>query len=383
MSPYFIKHPIIAGVIAIVTTMLGVICMLSLPISQYPDIAPVTIQLSATYPGANAQEVADSVATPIELQLSGISGMDYMNSTSSNNGSCTINVIFEPGSDANTNQQLTYMRYSQATSQLPSSVSQMGVTIKQSSGLPLVIYAIDSPEGFFSPIDLTGYAYINLVDPVKRVPGVGDVMVFGGRYAVRIWLDSEKMAQKNLTVNQVYNAVSDQNDINPGGSVGAEPMPDGQEFTFTIRNKGRVGSIEEFGDIIVLQDGTQSVRLKDIAKIELGSQSYSLAGRVDSNPATCLAIYQAADANALETVASLRKLFAEKETVMPEGMRGFVALDTTTTVSDSINEIIHTLFEALVLVALVVFLFLQGWRATLIPLIAVPVSLVTTFCFFP
>ncbi|MDO5464566.1 MAG: efflux RND transporter permease subunit [Akkermansia sp.] len=383
MSPFFIKHPIIAGVISIVTTMLGVICMLALPISQYPDITPVTIQLSATYPGANAQEVADAVATPIELQLSGIQRMDYMNSTSSNNGSCSLNVIFEPGSDANTNQQLTYMRYSQATSQLPTAVAQMGVTIKQSAGLPLMIYTIDSPEGFFNPIDLTGYAYINLVDPTKRVKGVGDVMVFGGRYAVRIWLDSERMAQKGLTVDQVYNAVYQQNNINPGGSVGAEPMPDGQEFTFTIRNKGRVESIEEFGDIIILQDKTQAVRLKDIAKIELGSQSYSLAGRVNGQPATCLAIYQAADANALETVAALRELFAEKEKVMPEGMRGFVALDTTTTVSDSINEIIHTLFEALVLVALVVFLFLQGWRATLIPLIAVPVSLVTTFCFFP
>ena len=383
MSPFFIKHPIIAGVISIVTTMLGVICMLALPISQYPDITPVTIQLSATYPGANAQEVADAVATPIELQLSGIQRMDYMSSTSSNNGACSLNVIFEPGTDANTNQQLTYMRYSQATSQLPSTVSQMGVTIKQSAGLPLMIYAIDSPEGFFNPIDLTGYAYINLVDPTKRVKGVGDVMVFGGRYAVRIWLDSENMAQKGLTVDQVYNAVYQQNNINPGGSVGAEPMPDGQEFTFTIRNKGRVESIEEFGDIIVLQDRTQTVRLKDIAKIELGSQLYSLAGRVNGAPATCLAIYQAADANALETVASLRALFAEKEAVMPEGMRGFIALDTTTTVSDSINEIIHTLFEALVLVALVVFLFLQGWRATLIPLIAVPVSLVTTFCFFP
>ena len=383
MSPFFIKHPIIAGVISIVTTMLGVICMMALPISQYPDITPITIQLSATYPGANAQEVADAVATPIELQLSGIQKMDYMSSTSSNNGSCSLNVIFEPGSDANTNQQLTYMRYSQATSQLPSTVSQMGVTIKQSSGLPLMIYAIDSPEGFFNPIDLTGYAYINLVDPCKRVKGVGDVTVFGGRYAVRIWLDSERMAQKGLTVDQVYNAVYQQNNTNPGGSVGAEPMPDGQEFTFTIRNKGRVESIEEFGNIIICQDHTQAIRLKDIAKIELGSQSYSLAGRVDGQPATCLAIYQAADANALETVAALRALFAEKETVMPEGMRGFVALDTTTTVSDSINEIIHTLFEALVLVGLVVFLFLQGWRATLIPLIAVPVSLVTTFCFFP
>lgn len=383
MSPFFIKHPIIAGVIAIVTTLLGLISMASLPISQYPDISPVTIQLSATYPGANAQEVADSVATPIELQLSGIEGMDYMNSTSSNNGSCTINVVFEPGTDANTDQQLTYMRYSQATSQLPSTVSQMGVTIKQSSGLPLMIYAIDSPQGFFSPIDLTGYAYINLVDPIKRVKGVGDVMVFGGRYAVRIWLDSEKMAQKGIAVNEVYNAVNSQNTINPGGAVGAEPMPDGQEFTYTIRNKGRMASIEEFESIIVRQQGTQAVRLKDIAQIELGSQSYSLSGRVNGQPATAIAVYQSASANALETMSSLRTLLAEKEKVMPEGMRGLIALDTTTTVQDSIEEIIQTLFEALVLVAIVVFVFLQGWRATLIPLIAVPVSLVTTFCFFP
>ena len=389
MSPFFIKHPIIAGVISIVTTMLGVICMLALPISQYPDITPVTIQLSATYPGANAQEVADAVATPIELQLSGIQRMDYMSSTSSNNGACSLNVIFEPGTDANTNQQFTYMKYSQATAQLPNTVSQMGVTIKQSSGLPMLLYAIDSPQDFFQPIDLTNYAYLNLVDPVKRVKGVGDVMVFGGRYAVRIWLDSEKMAQKNISVSQVYNAVNQQNAINPGGAVGAEPMPDGQEFTYTIRNKGRMESIDEFSNIIVYQNGTQSVRLKDVAKIELGSQTYSLAGRVGvhkegkSRPATVLAVYQAADANALETVARLEKLFKQKEAVMPEGMRGFISLDTTTTVEDSIEEIIHTLFEALVLVAFVVFLFLQGWRATLIPLIAVPVSLVTTFCFFP
>ncbi len=383
MSPFFIKHPIIAAVIAIVTTLLGVISMASLPISQYPDITPVTIGLSASYPGANAQEVADAVATPIELQLSGIEGMDYMSSTSANNGSCSINVIFEPGTSANTDQQLTYMRYSQATTQLPAMVSQMGVTIKQSSGLPLMLYAIDSPQGFYSPIDLTGYAYINLVDPIKRVKGVGDVMVFGGRYAVRIWLDSEKMAQKGISVNQVYDAVNSQNTINPGGSIGAEPMPGGQEFTFTIRNQGRLGSIEEFGDIIVQQKGTQAVRLKDIAKIEMGSQSYSVAGRVNGHPATCLAVYQAANANALDTMERLRQLFAEKEKSFPEGMRGFVSLDTTTTVSDSIEEIIHTLFEALVLVAIVVFIFLQGWRATLIPLIAVPVSLVTTFCFFP
>ena len=383
MSPFFIKHPIIAAVIAIVTTLLGIISMASLPISQYPDIAPITIDLSATYPGANAQEVADSVATPVELQLSGIEGMDYMNSTSSNNGTCSINVVFEPGTDANIDQQLTYMRYSQATSQLPSTVAQMGVTIEQSSGLPLIIYGLDSPQGFFNPIDLTGYAYINLVDPIKRVKGVGDVMVFGGRYAVRIWLDSEKMAQKGISVQEVYSAVNSQNTINPGGAVGAEPMPDGQEFTYTIRNRGRMESVEEFEDIIVHQQGTEAVHLRDIARIELGSQSYSLAGRVNGKPASAIAIYQSADANALQTADTLHALFAEKEKVMPEGMRGFVALDTTLPMRDSINEIKETLIEALILVAIVVFIFLQGWRATLIPLIAVPVSLVTTFCFFP
>ena len=383
MSPFFIKHPIIAAVIAIVTTLLGLISMLALPISQYPDITPVTIQMSAAYPGADAQQVAESVATPIELQLSGIEGMDYMNSTSSNNGSSSINVIFEPGTNANTAQQLTYMRYSQATSQLPATVSQMGITIKQSSGLPLMIYAIDSPQGFYNPIDLTGYAFINLVDPIKRVEGVGDVMVFGGRYAVRIWLDTEKMAQKGISVNEVYNAVNTQNAINPGGSVGAEPMPDGQEFTYTIRNQGRMGSIAEFRDIIVRQQGTQAVRLKDIARIELGSQSYSIASLMNGKPATALAIYQGANANAIATVDAVKALLAEKEKAFPEGMHGFVALDTTTPVRDSISEIIQTLFEALVLVAIVVFVFLQGWRATLIPLIAVPVSLVTTFCFFP
>lgn len=383
MSPFFIKHPIIAAVIAIVTTMLGIISMLSLPISQYPDISPITINLSATYPGANAQEVADSVATPIEQQLSGMEGLDYITSTSSNNGTCSLNVIFAPGTDANTAQQLTNMKYNQATAQLPATVSQMGVTIKQSSGLPLMMYAIDSPEGFFDPIDLTNYAYINLVDPIKRVEGVGDVMVFGGRFAVRIWLDSEKMAQKGISVSEVYNAVNSQNTINPGGSVGAEPMPDGQEFTFTIRNRGRMGSVEDFNSIIVHQEGMQAVRLKDIAKVELGSQSYSLAGRVDGQPATALAIYLGANANAIATVERLRSLFAEQEKVLPEGMRGFISLDTTTPVRESIHEIVVTLVEALMLVAIVVFIFLQGWRATLIPLIAVPVSLITTFCFFP
>ena len=385
MSPFFIKHPIIAGVIAIATTLLGIISMLGLPISQYPDISPATIQLATSYPGANATEVAESVATPIELQLNGMEGLDLHNSTSSNNGACSLSVVFEPGSDINTAQQLTNMRYNQAASGLPQQVSAQGITITQSTGLPLVIYELDSPDESFNPIDLAGYAYINMVERLKRVEGVGQVQVFGGKYAVRIWLDASKMAQKNITVSQVSDAVKKQNTINPGGAVGAEPMPGGQEFTYTIRNQGRCANLEEFGNIIVRQQqqGTEAVRLRDIAQIELGSQSYSMAARINGRPATAIGIDQAANANAIATVDALRKAFAEMEQQFPEGIHGSITLDTSTPVRESIEEIIHTLFEALVLVAVVVFLFLQGWRATLIPLIAVPVSLVTTFCFFP
>ncbi len=383
MASFFIKHPIIAGVLAILTTMLGIICLRGLPISLYPDIAPVTIQLSAVYPGANAQEVADAVATPIENQVNGVEGMDYIQSTSSNNGTSTISVVFSPGTDANTAQQLTDMRYSQATSQLPAAVSQMGIKIQQSTGLPLMLFTIESPDNIYSRTELTGYANTQVVDPIKRVEGVGNVQVFSGRYAVRIWLDTTKMAQKDISVNEVYKAVSEQNNINPGGSVGAEPMPDGQEFTYTIRNKGRLSSVAEFNDVIVRQEGTKAVRLRDIAKVELGSESYSIASRVSGRNATVLGVYQAANANALQIMEDLREVLGKTVENMPPGMNGYISLDTTKPIDESIEEIMHTLIEALVLVALVVFIFLQGWRATLIPLIAVPVSLITTFCFFP
>ena len=383
MSPYFIKHPIIAAVISIVTTLLGIICVMGLPVAQYPDIAPITIYLSASYPGANATEVADSVATPIEQEISGVEGLDYLSSTSANNGGCDVSIIYEPGRDANTCQQLSYMRYSQATSSLPKEVSQMGVVIKQQAGLPILIYTLYSPNKLFDLTNMTGYAYVNMVNALKRVKGVGDVTIFNAKYAIRIWLDTKKMAQKNISVLDVNSAIAAQNTINPGGSVGAEPMPDGQEFTYTIRNKGRMASVEEFGDISVHTEGSQIVRLRDIAKIELGAQNYSLASRLHGADCTAIAIYQAAGSNAIETVDNLRELFAEMESNMPEGLTGEVTLDTTLSVRESISEIRDTLVEALILVAIVVFLFLQGFRATLIPLLAVPVSLVTTFCFFP
>lgn len=384
MSPFFIKHPIIAGVIAIVTTLLGVISMLQLPIAQYPDITPPTINLAATFPGANAQVVADSVATPIELQLSGVQGMDYMTSVNSNNGVCSMNVVFNVGTDPNMDQVLAYMRYAQATSQLPAEVSQMGITIKQSSGLPLMLYTLSSPDNTFDAVYLANYAYVSLVDPVKRVPGVGDVQVFGaGRYAVRIWLDTKRLAQLGLTIDEIKSAIRIQNTVNPGGQIGAEPSPPGTDFTYTIRNKGRLTTIEEFEDIILRADGEKFVRLKDVAKVELGSQTYSVMGRYNGRPTGMLAIYQAAGSNSIATVDALKDLFAQYEKNYPKGLEGRVALDTTTAVRASIEEIQHTLLEALVLVIVVVFVFLQGWRATLIPAIAVPVSIVTTFCFFP
>ncbi len=384
MSSFFIKHPIIAGVVSIVMTLLGVISMMRLPIAQYPEISPPTISLSATYPGADAQVVADSVATPIELQLSGVQGLDYMTSVNSNNGVCSLNVVFEVGSDPNMDQVLAYMRYAQATSQLPAEVSQMGVTIKQSSGLPLMLYALYSPDDSYDGVYLANYAYVSLVDPVKRVPGVGDVQVFGaGRYAVRIWLDTARLAQLGLTVSEVKQAVQVQNTVNPGGQIGSEPSPAGTDFTYTVRNKGRLTTIEEFEDIILRADGQKFVRLKDVAKVELGAQNYSLSARYNRRASGMIAIYQSAGSNAIETVDALRALFAQYEKNYPKGLSGSVALDTTEAVRDSIREIEVTLFEALALVVAVVFVFLQGWRAALIPAIAVPVSIVTTFCFFP
>ncbi len=384
MSSYFIKHPLIAMVIAIVTSLLGVISMLRLPISEYPDIAPPTITLSATYPGADAQTVADSVATPIESQLSGLTGMDYMTSVNSSNGTCSMNVVFETGTNPDMDQVQTYMRYAQATTQLPTEVSQMGITIKKSTGVPLLLYSLTSPDKTFDSVYLANYAYVSLVDPVKRVPGVGDVQVFGaGRYAMRIWLDTAKMAQLGISVSDVQNAIRTQNTVNPGGQIGAEPAPAGQEFTYTVRTKGRLKTETEFENIIIKADGTKFVYLKQIAKVELGAQTYALMGRYNAEPSGLIAVYQAPGSNAIETVDAVKDCLAKYEKSFPPGLQGLVALDTTLSVRASIEEIQKTLIEALVLVVIVVFVFLQGWRATLIPAIAVPVSIVTTFCFFP
>ena len=354
MSSFFIKHPTIAIVISIVMILLGGLSLMGLPIEQYPNIVPPTIKMQATYPGANAETVANSVASPIEQSISGVVGMDYMTSTNANNGICSLSIVFEVGTDPNMDQTLAYMRYGQATAQIPAEVSQMGITITQSTGSPLAVVNLYSPDDSLNAIFLSNYAYVSLVDPVKRVPGVGDVQVFGaGRYAMRIWLDTTKMAAQNISVGEVQSAIQAQNTVIPGGQIGAEPAPPGTEFTYSIQTKGRLQTAEEFGNIIIRAEGNKLLYLKDIAKVELGSQTYNVSSKYNGSRS------------------------------FPAGMEYNLTLDTTLAVRASIEEIEHTLVEALLLVVLVVFVFLQGWRATLIPAIAVPVSIIATFALFP
>lgn len=382
MSAYFIKHPVIATVIAVLTTVLGVVCLLNLPVEQYPEITPRTINLTAVYPGADAQAVADSVGTPIERQMNGVQHMDYMTSVSSNNGVYNLQVVFEPGSDTDLDQVLTNMRYGQAQSQVPTEVLNSGITIRQQPGLPIMIYSLTSPDGSYDAVDLANYAQVKLLDEIKRVPGVGEVTVYGaGRYAIRIWLNTVKMSHFGISINEVQGAIRQQNITNPGGKVGADPVPDGQETTVTIRTEGRLSTPEQFENIIVRQKGDEVVFLKDISTIELGSADYSVTGRLNRKVAASIVVFQSPGSNAIETVDRVNKLLASK--ALPPGVEGTCSLDTTTAVRYSIDEIKQTFIEAIVLVALVVFLFLQSWRATVIPLIAVPVSLVSTFCVFP
>ncbi len=384
MSAFFIKHPVIATVIAVVTTLLGLVCLQNLPISQYPEITPRTIALRAIYPGADAQSVADSVGTPLEREISGIQGMDYMTSVSSNNGVYQLSVVFDPSTDPDIDQVLMNMRYGQASSQVPTEVLNSGVTIRQRPGLPLMLYALTSPDGSYDSVDLANYAQVKLIDELTRVEGVGEVQVFGaGRYSIRIWLDTAKMGHMNLSVAEVKGAIGAQNMTNPGGKIGADPVPDGQEQTITVRTQGRLSSPKEFEDIIVRQRGSEIVYLRDIATVELGASDYSATGRLNGRTNATIAIFQSPGSNAIATVDRLRKMLDAKSATMPEGLHGEVSLDTTTAVRYSIKEIEHTFMEAIVLVALVVFVFLQNFRATLIPLIAVPVSLISTFCVFP
>ncbi|MGB8890387.1 MAG: multidrug efflux RND transporter permease subunit [Candidatus Korobacteraceae bacterium] len=385
MPKFFINRPIVAMCISILMVLVGVVAMLSLPTAQFPNIADPQIQVLATYPGADAQTVSESVATPIEQQMSGVSGMNYMYSTSASNGLMTLTVDFALGTNANTDQILAQMRQGQANSQLPSAVTNYGVTVQQSTSSPLMLLALSSPNGSYDNIFLANYAYINLNYALTRLPGIASVSVFGaGQYSMRIWVNPDTLANLSVTVPEIISAVQAQNAVNPAGQIGGAPVPPGQTFTYNVRAPGRLTTPEEFGQIIIRATPEGGVlRLKDVARVELGAQNYNLGGRFNGKPAALLGIYLTPGANALQTSAEVRKFMEEAKGRFPQDLSYSIPLDTTLAITAGIDEIRKTLIEALVLVILVVYIFLQGWRATLIPLLAVPVSLIGAFIVFP
>ena len=385
MSEFFVRRPIVAIVIAILMTLIGGVCILALPIAQYPQIAPPEIQVQTHYTGADALTIEQSVAAPIEQQMSGVDNMNYMYSINANSGDIRLIVNFDVATNPNIDHVLTQIRVAQAQSQLPQDVNNYGVTVKKSTTAPLMLVGLYSPKGTYDNIFLANYAYINLFDQLTRLPGIGNVQIFGaGQYAMRLWVKPDQLAKLGITVPDIITAVQKQNTVNPAGQVGSEPIPSGQKFTYTVRAQGRLQTPEEFGDIVVRANPDGSfVRVKDIARIDLGAQTYNVKSRLNGQPSAILALYQLPGSNAVKAAQAARKLMAEAKQRFPADMDYAVSLDQTLSVTEGMHEILKTLFEALALVVLVVFIFLQGWRATLIPLCAVPVSLVGTFVLFP
>jgi HAE1 family hydrophobic/amphiphilic exporter-1 len=385
MAKFFINHPVMSMVISIVMVIVGAVAILSLPTAQFPNIADPQIQITATYPGADATTLDQSVATPIEQQMSGVDNMEYMYSLNANNGQMKLTVDFDIKTDPNTDLILAQMRQSQAASQLPSEVNTQGVTVQKSTSAPLMLFDLYSPTGQYDSQFLANYAYINLLSPLTRSYGLASVTIFGaGQYAMRFWVNPNQLAKLQITVPEIINAVKVQNNVNPAGQIGGEPVPPGQDFTYAVIAQSRLVSTEEFGQIVVRANPDGSfVRLQDVARIDLGTQVYNLQGRLDGKPAAVVAIYQLPGSNAIQAAQGAKDLMAAAKKQFPPGLDYAIALDTTLPVTEGITEIVHTLIEALVLVIIVVFLFLQGWRATLIPLLAVPVSLVGTFLVFP
>src|SRR5258708_1601923 len=386
MSQFFIRRPIVAIVISLLMVIVGAGTIAQLPIAQFPAIAPPEVQIRATYVGADSQTIEQSVATPIEQQMSGVDNLNYMYSlNAAGNGQMTMIVNFDVKSDPNTDLMLTQMRQTQAASQLPQDVTNFGVTVQKSVTAPLMVLGLFSPNGTYDGKFLANYAYINLNDQLTRVPGIGNVQVFGaGQYAMRLWVKPDQLAKLGITVTEIVSAIQAQNTVNPAGQVGGSPSPKGQEYTYSVRAQGRLTSPEEFGDIVVreLPDGG-IVRVRDVARIELGAQDYTQSGRINGKPGAIIAVYQLPGSNAVDAAKGVRKLMAEAKKRFPQDVDYVISLDTTDSVREGMRDIVVTILIAIALVTVVVYLFLQGWRATLIPLLAVPVSLIGTFILFP
>ena len=386
MANFFIRRPIVAIVIAILTVIVGAISIATLPVAQFPNIAPPEIRLQANYPGADALTLEQSVDTPIEQQVSGVDNMTYMYSLNQTaNQQTELFVDFDVKTDPNTDLLLTQSRQQLANGQLPPQVNTYGISLKKATTAPLMLISLYSPRGTRDATYLANYAYINLNDPIGRLYGVGQTQIFGaGQYAMRLWVKPDQLAKLGITVTDIVNAIQAQNTVNPAGQVGGEPAQTNQKFTYAVLAQGRLTTPEQFGDVIVREaPNGGTVRVRDVARVELGTQDYSLIGRLNGKPSAIIAVYQLPGTNAVQAVQGVRKLMAQMKRTFPQDIDYAVSLDQTLPVTAGMKEILKTLVIAIVLVIFVVYLFLQDWRATLIPMLAVPVSLIGTFVIFP
>ncbi len=385
MGNFFVRRPIVAMVIAIFMVIVGVVFLGGLPTEQYPNITPPVVEVRATYTGANAVSVEQSVATPLEQQINGVDNMIYMKSINANDGTMTVQVSFEIGTDPDMNTVFTQNRVAAATAKLPEEVKRLGVTTEKSLPNILMLVTLTSEDGRYDQNFLGNYSLINIKDILARIKGIGRVNVFGASdYSMRIWIEPDRLAHLGITVPEIVNAIREQSVIVPGGKFGAEPAPPGTEFTYTVRLPDRLQSEKEFSEIVIrTTEGGSQVKIKDIARVELGIETYNSFTRLNDKAGAIIALYQAPGSNAVELAEQIRKTMEELSNSFPESIRYDVSLDTTLAITAGIDEIIETLFIALALVILVVFIFIQDWRAALIPTIAIPVSLVGAFIAFP
>ena len=385
MAEFFVRRPIVAMVIAIIIVIVGLVSMQVLPVAQYPDITPPEVGVTATYTGANAEVVELSVATPLEQKVNGVENMLYMKSVNANDGTVNLTVSFEVGSDLDMSNVLVQNRVSEAQASIPEEVKRLGITVKKKLSFPLLLVTLYSPNGTYDQDFQSNFVTINILDAVARIKGVGQANVLGGsEYAMRVWVKPDQLAKLGLTVPDITRAIQEQNVIAPAGQIGGPPAVPGTRFTYQMRTKGRLTDAEEFGNVIVRSnpDGSQ-VRVNDVARVELGTQTYNAVSRLNGGPASILAIYQLPGANGLDLAKEIVAVMDEMAADFPDDLEYMVSLDTTLAISEGIREIVITLFQAVALVILVVFIFLQSARATLIPALAVPVSLIGTFAVFP